>query len=73
MDKTQVWNAVLARMGEKISRMEFLTWFKKVELSQILGGAVELVCPTEMNANWLQSKYYSIILANMQAVMLWKM
>jgi chromosomal replication initiator protein len=69
MDKTQVWNAVLARMGEKISRMEFLTWFKKVELSQISGGAVELVCPTEMNANWLQSKYYSVILANMQAVM----
>ncbi len=69
MDKTQVWNAVLARMGEKISRMEFITWFKKVELSQISGGAVELVCPTEMNANWLQSKYHSIILANMQAVM----
>ena len=69
MDKTEVWNAVLARMGEKISRMEFITWFKKVELSQISGGAVELVCPTEMNANWLQSKYYSVILSNMQAVM----
>ncbi len=69
MDKSQVWNAVLARMGEKISRMEFLTWFKKVEISQISGGAVELVCPTEMNANWLQSKYYSLILANIQAVM----
>lgn len=69
MDKSQVWNAVLARMGEKISRMEFITWFKKVEISQISGGAVELACPTEMNANWLQSKYHSVILSNTQAVM----
>ena len=69
MDKSQVWSAVLARMGEKISRMEFVTWFKKVEISQISGGAVELSCPTEMNANWLQSKYHSVILSNTQAVM----
>jgi chromosomal replication initiator protein len=69
MDKNQIWDAVLARLSEKISRMEFFTWFKKVSLSQMSGTAVELACPTEMNKNWLESKYYGVILANIKAVL----
>lgn len=69
MDKNQVWDAVLTRMGEKISRMEFCTWFKKVRITKISGGAVLISCPTEMNRNWLESKYHSLLLANVRAVM----
>lgn len=69
MDKNQVWDAVLARLSEKISRMEFFTWFKKVHLSQMSGTAIELACPTEMNKNWLESKYNGVILANIKAVL----
>ena len=69
MDKFQVWDTVLGRLGEKISRMEFFTWFKKIQISEISGTAIVLSCPTEMNKNWLENKYSSIILANFQAVL----
>ncbi len=69
MDKNQVWRAVLERMSSKISRMEFHTWFKKVKIAEISGGAVLLACPTEMNKNWLESKYSGVILSNLQAIM----
>ena len=69
MDKNKVWRAVLDRMSGKISRMEFHTWFKKVKIAEISGEAILLACPTEMNKNWLESKYLSVILANIQAIM----
>ncbi|MCF7830751.1 chromosomal replication initiator protein DnaA [Candidatus Gracilibacteria bacterium] len=69
MDKVQVWDAVLTRMSEKISRMEFHTWFKKVRISEISGGAVLLSCPTEMNKNWLETKYHGMILQNIKAIL----
>ncbi len=69
MNKSQVWDAVLARLSEKISKMEFLTWFKKVCVSDISGGAVVISCPTEMNKNWLESKYHAVILTNIQGIM----
>ncbi|PID70067.1 chromosomal replication initiator protein DnaA [bacterium DOLZORAL124_38_8] len=69
MDKFQVWETVLGRLSEKISRMEFFTWFKKVQIAEISGTAIVLACPTEMNKNWLESKYRTIILSNFQAVL----
>ncbi len=69
MDKNQVWEAVLKRLSEKISRMEFHTWFKKIHISEISGGSVLLNCPTEMNKNWLENKYYTVILSNIKAIL----
>ena len=69
MDKIALWNAVLTRMNGKISRMEFHTWFKKVKLTQISGSAALISCPTEMNKNWLESKYKSVIQANINAIL----
>ncbi len=66
MDKTQVWNQVLENLSQKISRMEFHTWFKKVHLKEISGSAVLISCPTEMNKNWLENKYQTILLNNVQ-------
>lgn len=69
MEKNQVWDAVLSRMSEKISRMEFHTWFKKVRVGEINGSAVLLLCPTEMNKNWLETKYKNVILSNLKGVL----
>ncbi len=69
MDKNKIWDSVLSRLSEKISRMEFCTWFKKVKIDEISGGAVILGCPTEMNKNWLESKYHNIILSNIQTTL----
>jgi len=49
--------------------MEFCTWFRKVVISEISGGAVEIGCPTEMNKNWLETKYSKAILSNLQIIM----
>ncbi len=68
MDKTQLWDAVLARLSEKISRMEFCTWFKKIRLKEVSGAAVLLSCPTEMNKNWIESKYLTVVLSNFQKI-----
>jgi chromosomal replication initiator protein len=68
MDKNQVWAAVLQRISEKISRMEFHTWFKKIKLAEISGQAALISCPTEMNKNWLENKYGSIIKVNLKSV-----
>jgi len=69
MDNTQAWNAVLSRLSEKLSKMEFHTWFKKVRIAEISGGAVLIACPTEMNKNWLENKYHGMILTNIQAIL----
>ena len=69
MDKTQIWDAVLVRLSEKISRMEFGTWFQKVRILEVSGGAILIGCPTEMNKNWLETKYSGMIIANLKAVM----
>lgn len=69
MDKNEVWRSVLERMGSKISRMEFHTWFKKVKIAEISGAAILLACPTEMNKNWLESKYSAVILSNLKAIL----
>lgn len=68
MEKDALWEAVLVRLSEKISRMEFFTWFQKVRLKDVSGGAVLLSCPTEMNKNWLENKYYNILVSNFKAV-----
>ncbi len=69
MDKTQVWHQVLENLSRKLSRMEFHTWFKKVHLKEISGGAILISCPTEMNKNWLENKYANMILANVQKIL----
>ncbi len=68
MDKTELWDAVLSRLSEKISRMEFCTWFKKVQIDEMNHEAIVIACPTEMNRNWLETKYRAVILANVRAV-----
>lgn len=65
----QLWQQVLVRLSEKISRMEFYTWFQKVHVRHLQGHTVVLGCPTEMNRNWLENKYYALLLKNIQAVM----
>ncbi len=69
MDKSEVWTAVLTRLAEKISQMEFHTWFKKVHLNEISGGAILVSCPTEMCKNWMENKYQAILLANFKLVL----
>ena len=66
LDKTEIWSQVLNQMSGKISRMEFCTWFKKVHLKELSGSAVLIGCPSEMNKNWLENKYSSVILSNLQ-------
>lgn len=68
MDNSQVWGQVLTRISEKVSRMEFHTWFKKVHLKECSGNAVLISCPTEMNKNWMETKYNGIIRSNFGAV-----
>ncbi len=68
MDKTQVWTATLQNLSEKVSKMEFHTWFRKIHLKEISGAAVLFACPTEMNKNWMETKYQSTILINIQKV-----
>lgn len=69
MDKNQVWAATLQNISEKVSKMEFHTWFRKIHLKEISGGAVLFACPTEMNKNWMETKYQSTILVNLQKVL----
>ncbi len=68
IEKDALWEAVLVRMSEKISRMEFFTWFQKVIVREVSGRAVLVSCPTEMNKNWLENKYYTVLLSNVKAV-----
>ncbi len=69
MNQTEVWSQVLDNLSGKISRMEFMTWFQKVHLKEISGSAILISCPTEMNKNWLENKYSSLIVANFQKVL----
>ena len=64
----ELWDQVLARLSERISRMEFQTWFRKVCIGQISGAAVLVHCPTEMNKSWLERKYAGMILSSIKAV-----
>jgi len=64
----ELWRVTLARLKEKLSRMEFYTWFPKTILSNREGGAVLVQCPTEMHRNWISQKYQTIVLSNLQSV-----
>lgn len=69
MDLKIAWDQMLSHISQKISRMEFGTWFQKVQLGRIQGNTAVIFCPTEMCQNWLENKYYSLILANIQKVL----
>ena len=66
--KTEIWENVLENLAQKISKMEFFTWFKKIKLGKISGNSALILCPSEMNKNWIEQKYSSLILANFQKI-----
>ncbi len=65
---SELWTQTLQQLSSKISRMEFITWFEKVHLKEVSGDSILLGCPTEMNKNWIENKYESIILTNVQKI-----
>lgn len=68
LDKVQIWGQVLTSLSQKLSKMEFNTWFRQMVIKEISGSAMLLGCPNEMNKNWMETKYHNMLLNNIQKI-----
>ncbi len=62
MEKTELWQAVLAKIELNISRPSFLTWFQETGITEVDGGIATVFVPNGFAREWLQNKYHKTIL-----------
>ncbi len=61
MDQKGLWQAVLGELELKISRANFVTWFKNTSVLTFEGGHVIVAVPNIFTKEWLEKKYNSEI------------
>lgn len=57
MDHNGVWQAVLGELEIKISRANFVTWFKNTSILSNENGCVTVAVPNIFTKEWLEKKY----------------
>lgn len=61
MTNHEIWQAVLAEFELKISKPNFITWFKNTGIAQFIGGHVVICVPSDFTKVYLEKKYHSEI------------
>lgn len=61
MEKTELWQAALAKIELSLSRPNFLTWFQGTAITSMENGVVVICAPNAFVKEWLQNKYHKII------------
>lgn len=62
MEKSELWQACLAKLELNLSRPTFLTWFQETGIKDIQDGIVTIYVPNGFAKEWLQNKYHKTIL-----------
>lgn len=56
-----LWRDLQERLKEKVTASSYDTWFKPLEVSGIDGDTLLLVAPNDFAADWLRSRYQSMV------------
>ena len=62
MTEKELWQTALGEIELNISRANFITWFKNTEINSKDGGIVTINTPNGFTKEWLENKYYKLIL-----------
>lgn len=62
VDNKQLWNSCLAEIETKLTKANFVTWFKNTSLSKQDFGTAYIGVPNEFVRDWLKNKYEKEIL-----------
>lgn len=56
-----LWNIVLGKVEEKISKPSFETWLKQTEAYELRGDTIIVVAPNEFARDWLEDRYSQLL------------
>ena len=56
-----LWNIVLGKVEEKISKPSFETWLKHTEAYELRGDTIIVVAPNEFARDWLEDRYSQLL------------
>jgi len=62
----QLWKTALGEIELCVSKPNFITWFKNTELKNKKEGIAIINVPNGFNKEWLQNKYYNLILKTLK-------
>lgn len=68
MTNYEIWQAVLAEFELKISKANFITWFKNTGISQLQVGHVIICVPNTFTKSWLEKKYHTDIIRSLERI-----
>jgi len=68
MEKSELWQACLAKLELNLSRPNFLTWFQETGILDIQDGIVTVFVPNGFAKEWLQNKYHKAILHSLREI-----
>lgn len=66
MNLKQLWKTALGEIELCVSKPNFITWFKNTELKNKKEGIAIINVPNGFNKEWLQNKYYNLILKTLK-------
>src|SRR5579872_3887825 len=65
MEDSALWQAVLGEIELSVSRGNFVTWFKKTELTKVKDGIVTIGVPNIFVKNQLEKKFDDLVVATL--------
>ncbi|MBP9695010.1 MAG: chromosomal replication initiator protein DnaA [Candidatus Magasanikbacteria bacterium] len=68
MTNYEIWQAVLAEFELKVSKPNFVTWFRNTGIGQYQNGHVVICVPNAFTQNWLEKKYHSDIIRALERI-----
>lgn len=68
MTNHEIWQAVLGEFELKISKANFVTWFRSTGICQFQGGYVVVCVPNTFTKSWLERKYHSDIVRSLERI-----
>lgn len=68
MKDTQIWKVVLDQLELRVSRSNFLTWFRNTSIRERLNGTITIETANPFAHVWLSKKYQGLILETLQGI-----
>ena len=62
MDNHELWQAALGEIEINLSRANFITWFNGTKIVNNKDGYIVITVPNTFIKDWLENKYYKIVL-----------
>lgn len=58
---SELWDTVLSKAKEKVSKPSYETWLKSTTAHSLIGNVLTVTAPNEFARDWLEERYLSLI------------